>query len=102
MGSHRCVAAPRLGRCPHRPAPALAEISFTYDTTTGAVTRSVAQRPSDLYLATLGLALGRARRPTKTALVSPTTCPDQFDRHGHQRHRRCRWGLSGWSGASGP
>lgn len=56
--------------------PALAEVSFKYDTNNGDVPRKVAQRALDLYRAMLGLAWAKPDAPTKTAIVTPSVCSD--------------------------
>ena len=57
--------------------PALAEISFKYETVHhGTVPRIVAQRAIDLYRAMQALPWAKPEAPTKTALAGPSACTD--------------------------
>jgi hypothetical protein len=57
----------------NRTEPALAEVSFSYDTDHGEVPPETAQRARELLLAMQDLEWARADAPTKTALAA---CPD--------------------------
>jgi hypothetical protein len=53
----------------NRTRPALAEISFSYDTDDGAVSAEAAHRGRELFLALQDLEWGDPASPTKTALA---------------------------------